>query len=269
MLREFFQVDHVGPSPPALLSLSDGGRLEKFGLLPLLKKRLKRILIVDGSYIRSDEDYAKQILRSMDQARKDLNCEFLGNYGRDVKQEMREKYVDLSQGNQPRSYRFRVQYDDREQHNEGSERVREGEIMIIAPRHPNDGVRGSAGITWQEPGGLDTLLWGNSPVLNEEDVNQLTFCCCECCHSSSKVRQWISKKLCMRFPHTTTVNQFFTSSLFTAYHCEGYRACVESDAVAFLMGSDAEGPSGNGSALPPQTGVRTSHPENLTEVVVT
>lgn len=56
MLREFFQVDHVGPSPPALLSLSDGGRLEKFGLLPLLKKRLKRILIVDGSFIVNDED---------------------------------------------------------------------------------------------------------------------------------------------------------------------------------------------------------------------
>jgi len=50
-LREVLKVKNIGPNPPAILSLSDGGRLEKYGLLYLLNKRLKKILIVDGSLI--------------------------------------------------------------------------------------------------------------------------------------------------------------------------------------------------------------------------
>lgn len=246
MLREFFQVDHVGPSPPALLSLSDGGRLEKFGLLPLLKKRLKRILIVDGSFIVNDEDYAKQILRSMNQARKDLNCEFVGSGGRDVQEEMRKTYIDVPRGRQPRYYRFKVQYYDKKP-DESYEKVKEGDIMIIAPRYPGFGesaTNPNLENNWkqyhQDTGEkLDEGQWGKGPVLRADEVDRLTFCCCECCHSSSKVLQWISKKLCLRFPSTSTVNQFFTSSLYTAYHREGYRACVESGAEEFLKEFDA------------------------------
>ena len=57
------------------------------------------------------------------------------------------------------------------------------------------------------------------------------------CHSSSNILQWISGKLCLGFPSTSTINQFFTPSLFTAYHREGYRACVESGAEEFLTDS--------------------------------
>ena len=92
-LREVFQVNNVGPNPPALLSLSDAGRLEKYGLLSLLKKRLKKILIVDGSFISSDADYSKYLLKSMDQAREQLHCEFVGLGGRDVIGQMNKEYV--------------------------------------------------------------------------------------------------------------------------------------------------------------------------------
>ena len=244
MLRELFQVNNVGPRPPALLSLSDGGRLEKFGLLPLLKKRLKRILIVDGSFIVNDEDYAKQILKSMDQARKDLNCEFVGLGGRDVKEEMRKTYVDVPRGRQPRYHRFKVQYYDKKP-DESYEKVSEGDIMIIAPRYPKYGkpsldLENNWDQYHQDTGErLDEKEWGKGPVLSEDEVDRLTFCCCECCHSNSKILQWISKKLCLGFPSTSTVNQFFTSSLYTAYHREGYRACVESGAEEFLKECDA------------------------------
>lgn len=241
MLREFFQVDNVGPSPPALLSLSDAGRLEKYGLLPLLKKRLKRILIVDGSFIKNDEDYAKYILKSMDQARQELNCEFVGLGGRDVKEEMRKKYVDVPRGHQPRHYQFEVQYYDKT--DAGYVEAGKGKIMIIAPRHPDKGEPPShTETTWaqytRDTGeDLDTEEWGSGPVLRADEVDRLTFCCCECCHSSSNVLQWISGKLCLGFPSTSTINQFFTPSLFTAYHREGYRACVESGAEEFLTDS--------------------------------
>lgn len=240
LLREVFQVDNVGPIPPALLSLSDAGRLEKFGLLPLLKKRLKRILILDGSFIKNDEDYSKHILRSLDQARRELHCEFVGSTGRDVIEEMRKKYVNVPRGHQPRHYRFKVSYYDKNPRG-GYLEVGKGEIMIIAPRHPNNGEKPSPDMetTWgqytRDTGNeLDPKEWGPGPVLQAEDVDRLTFCCCESCHSNSKVLRWISNKLCLGFPSTSTANQFFTPSLFTAYHREGYRACVQSGAEEFL-----------------------------------
>lgn len=114
--------------------------------------------------------------------------------------------------------------------------------MISAPRHPNKGVppQDGMGTTWADYGeDLDTKDWGLGPVLSAEEVDRLTFCCCECCHTSFGCVSKISEKLCMGFPSTSTINQFFTPSLFTAYHREGYRTCVESAAEEFLTGREA------------------------------
>lgn len=46
--RKAMNIMNVGPNPPAILSLSDGGHLENRGILPLLKLRLKKIVTVDG-----------------------------------------------------------------------------------------------------------------------------------------------------------------------------------------------------------------------------
>lgn len=46
--RKAMNIINVGPNPPAILSLSDGGHLENRGILPLLKLRLKKIVTVDG-----------------------------------------------------------------------------------------------------------------------------------------------------------------------------------------------------------------------------
>lgn len=239
-IREVFKVNNVGPSPPALLSLSDAGRLEKYGLLSLLKERLKKILIVDGSFIRNDADYSKYLLSSMDQARKQLNCEFIGLGGRDVKEQMRKEYVEVPRGRQPRYFRFLVRYFDKTVDG-GYFEVGTGEVMIIAPRHPNNGIKPSSdmGTTWEEYGEeLDAKEWGPGPVLDAEEVDRLTFCCCEACHTSWGILPTISRKICLGFPSTSTINQFFTPSLFTAYHREGYRACVESGAEDFLTGRE-------------------------------
>ena len=243
-LREVLKVENIGPNPPAILSLSDGGCLEKYGLLYLLKKRLKKILIVDGSFIAQEADYSEDILKSMDQARKLLHCEFAGFDGRDVKEQMRKEYVEAPEGSgKPRHFRFLVQYFKEE----GGDRYSKdgtGEVMIIAPRHPSMGVAppDEMGTTWADYGeDLDPNVWGPGPVLSAEEVDGLTFCCCECCHTSFTCVSKISKELCGGFPSTSTINQFFTPSLFAAYHREGYRACVESNAAEFLAVSAQAG----------------------------
>ncbi|XP_044176901.1 uncharacterized protein LOC114967550 isoform X2 [Acropora millepora] len=236
-LREVLKVNNIGLNPPAILSLSDGARLEKYGLLYLLKKRLKKILIVDGTLITQEANYSNSILKSMDQARELLHCEFLSFDGRDVKEHLRKEYVEAPREHgKPRHFRFLVQYFKEEE--DGSYSMDgTGEVMIIAPRHPDKGVppRDGMGTTWADYGeDLDTKEWGPGPVLSAEEVDRLTFCCCECCHSRLGCVSKISKILCLGFPSTSTLNQFFTPSLFTAYHREGYRACVESNAEEFL-----------------------------------
>ena len=47
-VREMFSKNNTGPMPPPIMLLSDGGHVENLALLPLLKKRLKRIIVVDG-----------------------------------------------------------------------------------------------------------------------------------------------------------------------------------------------------------------------------
>lgn len=55
-LRQMFFVTNVGPSPPAILRLSDGGHIENLAILPLLKKRLKKVVVVDGGHKESDQE---------------------------------------------------------------------------------------------------------------------------------------------------------------------------------------------------------------------
>ena len=95
-------------------------------------------------------------------------------------------------------YRFKVHYDTENE---------DGEIILLVPREPED-------------------------TLNKEKSEELTFCCCEWCHSKSCAS--LSKCLCNAFPQHNTVNQFFTPRMFEAYHEEGRRACEEAKADEFL-----------------------------------
>ena len=100
-----------GEAPPAMMHLSDGGHFENMGLLPLLKLRLPYILVVDGSHIPSDEDYAKEIVNVMEQAREILDCSFTSCDGGDVLTDIKNKYVKPEdQSNKLRMYKFKVHY---------------------------------------------------------------------------------------------------------------------------------------------------------------
>ena len=106
--------------------------------------------------------------------------------------------------------------------------------MFIRPRDPRKGEESEVK-TWDEFGldHLDARGWGNSPYLTAEDVDKLTFCCCACCNKKSWL-SCLSEVLCNKFPNHSTANQFFTPLMFSAYHREGFRACIEADAAEFL-----------------------------------
>ena len=112
-------------------------------------------------------------------------------------------------------------------------KIGEGEILLLAPRHPSKGIRKQKQICKEPLRHLDVDLeagkWGTVPAKNTEEVDSLTCCCCDCC------LQYLSPDyLCGVFPRHSTANQFFTPRMFTAYHCEGYNACLEADAAEFL-----------------------------------
>ena len=131
-----------------------------------------------------------------------------------------------------------MDYYDKKSNLEEGKKVGEGEILLLAPRHPNKGIRTQEGVTWKEAlrdidVDLETGKWGTGPQQNAEEVDSLTCGCCDCCH-----RSWLQSLspdcLCGVFPRHSTANQFFTPRMFRAYHCEGYNACLEAKAAEFL-----------------------------------
>ena len=104
-----FNKVNIGPMPPPLMLLSDGGHVENLALLPLLKKRLKKIIVVDGGFKNDEKSYGKSLLDALMLARKKLNCSFLSEEGGDVISDLLDKFVKPTEpGNKRRFYRFVV-----------------------------------------------------------------------------------------------------------------------------------------------------------------
>ena len=152
---------------------------------------------------------------------------------RDINEDIRVEFLKMKPNQRPRSYRFKVQYYDQDD----TKPISDGEILFVAPRHPSESIplRPETGQPkpWKDfdmP--LEAKKWGKSPELTPREADKLTFCCCACCHCYSC--RCISERLLGKFPHHITANQFFTPDTFSAYHREGYAACVEAGVADFL-----------------------------------
>ena len=146
----------------------------------------------------------------------------------------------------PKFARFKVQYYQKNINSEGKTKIGEGEILYIVPRHPNKAVKTKEYVTWEDAlhdlsVELPADQWGNGPELKAEEANRLTFCCCECCHGNACCG--FSEAMCEAFPQHSTNNQFFTPSMFSAYHREGYRASMEAKVEEFLNEESNSSPS--------------------------
>ena len=139
-----------------------------------------------------------------------------------------------------------MQYYQKNSDSEGKTKVGEGEILYIVPRHPSKAVKTKEYVTWKDAlhdisVELPADQWGNGPELKAEEADRLTFCCCECCHGNTC--RGFSEAMCEAFPQHSTNNQFFTPSMFSAYHREGYRASMEAKVEEFLNEESNSSPS--------------------------
>ena len=228
---------NYGPVPPPVLNLSDGGHVENLGLLPLLKRRCERILVVDGGYTDGDTFRANDWIIAIDFARKWLRCSFSALDGRDIIEDIKNKFVYRLPGTQPRMYTFKVEYYERAYGVECDIKIGEGYVLILSPRHPFKGIPHKFFETWEEHTSdveqeMDPLLWGPGPDLEASETDELTYCCCECCHCSFCFQ--CSSFCCGSFPLHATSNQFFTPQMFSVYHREGYRASMDGKIECFL-----------------------------------
>ena len=147
--------------PPPVLRLSDGGHFENLALLPLLEKRLKYIVIADGSCNAGGAHYADALLLAIKIAREKLHCSFTPftekekmaenderrnteqDIGvedeedkiRDIEEDIRVHFLTEKNGRLPRHYRFKVHYHYTE---DGRDKCSTGEILFLAPRHPSE-----------------------------------------------------------------------------------------------------------------------------------
>ena len=87
-------------------------------------------------------------------------------------------------------------------------KVGEGEILLLSPRHPDKGTKREERVTWKEAlrdidVDLEAGNWGIGPQQDAEEVDSLTFCCCDRCHGNTL--QGLSNAMCGAFPQHITV----------------------------------------------------------------
>ena len=79
--------------PPPILLLSDGGHVENLGILPLLKKRLPKIVVVDGGSKDGEMFYGDSLMNALMLARTKLNCSFVSEDDHDVIADLLQSFV--------------------------------------------------------------------------------------------------------------------------------------------------------------------------------
>ena len=105
-MRLLFSLDTIGSIPPAVLLLSDGGHYENLAILPLLQRKLKRIVVVDGGYKDEEEDYGKSILDALMLACTELKCSFYDKDGKDVISDLMQTFVNPSKEQKSCYYKY-------------------------------------------------------------------------------------------------------------------------------------------------------------------
>ena len=105
-LRLLFSKDTIGPIPPAVLLLSDGGHYENLAILPLLQRKLKRIVVVDGGHKDKKDKYGDSILDALKIARTKLKCSFYNEDGKDVITDLMRSFVNPQKRNKPHCYKY-------------------------------------------------------------------------------------------------------------------------------------------------------------------
>lgn len=65
---------------------------------------------------------------------------YSGVGGRDIVEDVREKFIERPRGRRPRFYQFKVEYYDRVLPDSLGQKVGEGEVILLTRRHPTNGM---------------------------------------------------------------------------------------------------------------------------------
>lgn len=220
-------------SIPSMIYLSDGGHVENLGLLPLLNRRLKWIVLACGS----DEE-CTALHSALDQARLKLGVSFReikADQARRAVKRVANKELDLKSDIEffardalQRIMVFEVMYPRAIRSwkkSAGSfapttlEDIpqEKGYIFFMQPvdAHPA-GFRMS---DKTEPGPSDVPYGAPCVERLNDRYEPLHGCCCRCCHPFTAFSSAGGK-----FPYHSKTFQCFTPPLFDSYHAQGARA---------------------------------------------
>jgi hypothetical protein len=131
----------------------------------------------------------------------------------------------------------------------------EGRILLIAPRPPSEPSEENAvrdnkkKLQPHEMNADPDCKWQLWRDVNKTDAGRISgfpagLGCCECCQQYDRECSCLASSL--SFPRHATANQFFTPQMFTVYHREGFRICMDCD--EFLSRAPASDPTGNEAA---------------------
>ena len=62
VVREVLDINNIGKSAPPVFFMSDGGHIENLGLLPLLNRRCKKIVVADAGLYPNSHEVCSAIL---------------------------------------------------------------------------------------------------------------------------------------------------------------------------------------------------------------
>jgi hypothetical protein len=192
---------HTSPEPPLKLFLNDGGLIECLGLISLLRRRCRWMLVTDAS-----ADFCMEMVclrDSMQMARDERLCSFFDpdNPLRGV-----EPLMEDFRNSKEACLRIGVLYDCWDADYIGERRC--GEIFFVRMRLIDDKRVGCQRITKSEvvdgvqpepdsTGGVPQML-----------RHELGGCCCDCCHAACNCG------MMGRFPDISNGNQFLTPTQF-------------------------------------------------------
>jgi len=237
-LHQVLAYDVIAKQVPEWAYLSDGGHAENLGILPLLRRRCKRILVVDATC--DPKCLLEDVRYSLQKARDERLCSFfnpddpridvdtlvtgfvddllqdtlvLGMLYLHHEEESSEGIIIISKG--------------RESHSDEPVvgKIRDSELRLW-PKFGIDEHGDDVGDDEAQPRCTD-LETEVGPLDHKIALSDLNGCCCECCHRNACGNcGW------GQFPHHSTGNQFFTDTLFGSYARLG--RALGSSAVARL-----------------------------------
>eukprot|EP00927_Polykrikos_kofoidii_P009980 TRINITY_DN14203_c0_g2_i1.p1 TRINITY_DN14203_c0_g2~~TRINITY_DN14203_c0_g2_i1.p1 ORF type:complete len:1019 (-),score=129.59 TRINITY_DN14203_c0_g2_i1:14-2815(-) len=242
---------HTSDDPPLRLFLNDGGLVECLGLISLLRRRCRYMLVTDAT-----EDFKMKLVslrETMDMARDERICTFF-----DMEDPRRgvDPLMERFSAGHGSYLRLGVLYDCYMESDGGvgigvphssapppgssTGRERTGEIIFVRMRLLQTGVLTTIPCRISEDEVMQSIPHQLPTNLMESALAQESIggCCCDSCH------RFCNCGLLGRFPDISNGNQFLTSTQFSLLCRLGYQASAEAvEHIKLLQGRERHIPT--------------------------